>query len=341
MFSNSIFAYKDSCNDNYFDNNLNYVPNVDQKLKIYLEKKCNKYLNIHFPKDLENDGIFQIKDEDILPTNNNSLLDNIIGPCSFNAEDKIVNEINSKNLELEELNEEEQNIPINSLSQKIPDIIIPIESSSSKLNQKIEKNKIFMTIYPKRVTIFSKAENKFEIIKINSSEKFINKKRRRNKEDDIRRMIGRRFFNDVLLNSINAILKKVGYKNTFEKFQQDVIYYLVKKYNKRVLDMTLEEIFTKKELYNENNLEKYNHNLKLINQIKSDEFVDIREISQIDVILNMRYYDLFKEYLASNEFIEEINRLKSNNKKFDNFYIEQYIYYNYHFIDNFLDKNYT
>ena len=105
--------------------------------------------------------------------------------------------------------------------------------------------------------------------------------------------------------------------------------------------MTLEEIFTKKELYNENNLEKYNHNLKLINQIKSDEFVDIREISQIDVILNKRYYDLFKEYLASNEFIEEINRLKNNNKKFDNFYIEQYIYYNYHFIDNFLNKNYT
>ena len=55
----------------------------------------------------------------------------------------------------------------------------------------------------------------------------------------------------------------------------------------------------------------------------------------------MRYYDLFKQYLTSNEFIEEINRLKSNNKKFDNIYIEQYIYYNYHFIDNFLDKNYT
>ena len=105
--------------------------------------------------------------------------------------------------------------------------------------------------------------------------------------------------------------------------------------------MTLEDIFTKKELYNENNLEKYNHILKLIKQIKSDEFVDIRESTQIDVILNMRYYDLFKEYLFSNELIEEINRLKNNNKKFYNFYIEQYIYYNYHFIDNFLDKNYT
>ena len=36
----------------------------------------------------------------------------------------------------------------------------------------------------------------------------MDKKRRRNKEDDIRRMIGRRFFNDVLLNLINGILKK-------------------------------------------------------------------------------------------------------------------------------------
>ena len=61
-----------------------------------------------------------------------------------------------------------------------------------------------MTIYPKRVTIFKKAENKLGFIKINSEDELINKKRRRNKEDDIRRMIGRRFFNDVLLNLINA-----------------------------------------------------------------------------------------------------------------------------------------
>ena len=339
MFSNSIFDFNNSSNDSFFDNSFNYIPNVDQKLKTYLEKKCNKYLNISFPKAFENEEIIKIKDESILPTNNNSLLDNIIGPCSFNLKEKIVNEINCSSMELEELNEEDPNIPINLLNRKIPEIIIPIESSCSKSNPKVEKNKIFMTIYPKRVTIFTKSESKFESIKINSAEKFTNKKRRRNKEDDIRRMIGRRFFNDVLLNSINATLKKVGCINIFEKFQQDVIYYLVKKYNKNVLDMTLEDIFTKKELYNKNNLEKYNHNLKLVNQIKSDELNDIRERTQIDRILNMRYYDLFKEYLVSNEFIVEINRLKSNNKKFDDFYIDQYIYYNYHFIDNFLDKN--
>ena len=338
MFLKSIFSSEDSFSDNFFNKNPYFVPNVDHKLKIYFEKKCNQYLNIRFPQDFEKDEIKPIKYEDILQTNNNSLLDIITGPCSFNFEDEIVNNINSKRIDFDEFKEEN---PIHSLDKKIPEIIIPIESSSSESDIKIERKKIFLPIYPKRVTIFTKAENKFEFIKINSAKEFINKKRRRNKEDDIRRMIGRRFFNDVLLNLINAILKNAGCKNIFEKFQQDVIYYLVKKYNKNVLDMSLEDIFTKKELYNEYNLEKYNHNLKLINKIKSDEFIDIRERTQIDRILNMRYYDLFKEYLASNEFIEEINRLKSNNKKFDNFYIEQYIYYNYHFIDNFLDKNYT
>ena len=340
MFAKSIFSSEDSFKGNYFKNSQNFIPNVEHKLRMFFKKKCNKYLNINFPRDLENEEIEQIKNEDIFPTNNNSIIESIIEPFSFNFNDEINNDINISSIELEESNEDNQNIPINVLNKRVSDITIPIKSSSSGLNTKIERTKIFSTVYPKKVTIFTKPEREFEFIKIKTEEEFLNKKRRRNKEDDIRRMIGRRFFNDVLLNLINAILKKAGCINVFEKFQQDVVYYLVKKFNKPVLNMTLEDIFTKKELYNDNNLEKYNHNLKLINQIKSDEFNDIREITQIDKILNMRYNDLFKEYLASKEFIEEINRLKGNNKKFDNFYIEQYIYYNYNFIDNFLDKNY-
>ena len=339
MFAKNIFSSEDSFKGNYFKNSQNFIPNVEHKLRMFFKKKCNKYLNINFPRDLENEEIKQVNDENIFPANNNSIINSIIEPFSFNFNDEINNDINISSIELEESNEDNQNIPINSLNKRISDITIPIKSSSSGLNTKIERTKIFSTVYPKKVTIFTKPEREFEFIKIKTEEEFLNKKRRRNKEDDIRRMIGRRFFNDVLLNLINAILKKAGCINVFEKFQQDVVYYLVKKFNKPVLNMTLEDIFTKKELYNDNNLEKYNHNLKLINQIKSDEFNDIREITQIDKILNMRYNDLFKEYLASKEFIEEINRLKGNNKKFDNFYIEQYIYYNYNFIDNFLDKN--
>ena len=340
MFAKNIFSSEDSFKGNYFKNSQNFIPNVEHKLRMFFKKKCNKYLNINIPRDLENEEIKQVNDEDIFPANNNSIINSIIEPFSFNFNDEINNDINISSIELEESNEDDQNIPINVLNKRVSDITIPIKSSSSGLNTKIERTKIFSTVYPKKVTIFTKPEREFKFIKIKTEEEFLNKKRRRNKEDDIRRMIGRRFFNDVLLNLINAILKKAGCINVFEKFQQDVVYYLVKKFNKPVLNMTLEDIFTKKELYNNNNLEKYNHNLKLINQIKSDEFNDIREITQIDKILNMRYNDLFKEYLASKEFIEEINRLKGNNKKFDNFYIEQYIYYNYNFIDNFLDKNY-
>ena len=96
-----------------------------------------------------------------MQTNSNSFFESIIGPYSFNFKDEIVNDINSNSLELDEPEEDEPNIPINSLDKRIPEIVIPIESSSSKSNVKVEKNKIFLTVYPKRVTIFTKAENKF------------------------------------------------------------------------------------------------------------------------------------------------------------------------------------
>ena len=201
----------------------------------------------------------------------------------------------------------------------------------------INQNKIFTTVYPKKISLFSKAKGEFVFPGLKQEDKLIGNKRRRNKEDDIRRMIGRRFFNDIVLNLINEILKNAGSIISFEKIQQDVVYDLVKKNNKKLLDMSLEQIFTKKDLYRGKNLEKYNHNLKLINLLKSEEYNDIRQSTQIDRILNMKYYDLFQEYITSNEFVEEINRLKNNKMKFDDSYIEKYIYYSLNFINNFID----
>ena len=149
-------------------------------------------------------------------------------------------------------------------------------------------------------------------------------------------MIGRRFFNDILLNLINSLLKESGSAIIFEKIQQDVVYDLVKKNNKKLLDLSLEQIFVKKELYRGKNMEKYYHNLKLINLLKSEEYFDIRQNTQIDRILNMKYYELYEEYISSNEFIEEINRLKNNKTKFDDSYVEKYIYYSCNFIKNFI-----
>ena len=45
-------------------------------------------------------------------------------------------------------------------------------------------------------------------------------------------MIGRRFFNDIVLNLINEILKNEGCIISFEKIQQDVVYDLIKKNKK-------------------------------------------------------------------------------------------------------------
>ncbi len=109
-------------------------------------------------------------------------------------------------------------------------------------------------------------------------------------------MIFRRFFNDILLNLINDLLKESGSIIIFEKIQQDVVYDLVKKNNKKLLDTSLKQIFVKKELYRGKNMKKYYHNLKLINLLKSEEYDDIRESTQIDRILNMKYHDLFQEY---------------------------------------------
>ena len=74
----------------------------------------------------------------------------------------------------------------------------------------INQNKIFTTVYPKKISLFSKVKGEFVFPGLKQEDKLIGNKRRRNKEDDIRRMIGRRFFNDIVLNLINEILKNAG-----------------------------------------------------------------------------------------------------------------------------------
>ena len=76
------------------------------------------------------------------------------------------------------------------------------------------------------------------------------------------------------------------------------------------------------------NLTNYFHNLKVINNM------DIKENKEFQKILNMKFYELFNEYLNSVEFqIDEINRLKK--KKFENSFINRYISISKNFIDFF------
>ena len=84
--------------------------------------------------------------------------------------------------------------------------------------------------------------------------------------------------------------------------------------------MILREIFNRKELYvneNKKGLDNFKHNLKVI---QSEEIQNSKIFKNI---LNKTFWELFEEYLNSDDFkIDEINRIKMDNVKDD--YIKRY-----------------
>ena len=210
-------------------------------------------------------------------------------------------------------------------------IFQPIELQEGK------KAKIFNVIQRPRETksVFTNVENEESNSSINDAnflkrKRYPQKRRRRENQDNIRKKIKRGFLNKALITKINDILKSNDIAFYLEKFPQNLVCDVTKKSNKDLINMTLEQIFQKKELYDENDLTKYVHNL---NVIKSKE---VQENLELKSILNKKYSELFEEYINSKEFkIDEINRLKDN--EMENIYIERYIYLSKHFIEFFSD----
>ena len=192
------------------------------------------------------------------------------------------------------------------------------------------RKKIFEVIYPKITQIFSKFEDDSSDSStndelLNKRKRYLTKRRRRENSDNIRKKIKRGFLNNALIKNINIILKNKGAIILFKKFQQKFVADITKKTNKILINLTLEEIFEKKELYHEDDYKFYFHNLKLV---KSKE---VQENKELKKILNKKYFELFEDYLNSKEFkIDEINRLKNN--KMDDVYIKRYIYLAKNFI---------
>ena len=234
-------------------------------------------------------------------------------------------------LTLDELNSEES-LNSNSLDNTIDSIFSSQEIfiSNELLVKEKRCKKKFNVIYPEISPIITNIINKTLkekniLLKRKRLEK---RRRRRDNQDNIRKKIKRGFLNNALYNKLNKKLKEIGSKLFLEKFPQKFACDVVKKTNKLLLNMNLEEIFELKELYNEKELKNYYHNLKVV---KNKE---IQENEEFKKILNKKYYELFEEYINSDEFIiDEINRLKKN--KMHNTYIEKYIYLAENFIEFF------
>ena len=159
-----------------------------------------------------------------------------------------------------------------------------------------KKKGIFKIIYPEKVSLFTNMDNNFEFkeeVDENKTEDnlFIRKKMpRKENKDNIRRKIKRSFFNKYVITKLNMILKNNGSNLYFMRLPQSFVSDICIKNNKKVINMTLSEIFLNEEI-NINNTNKdltnYFHNLKVINNM------DIKENKEFQKILNMKFYELF------------------------------------------------
>ncbi len=135
--------------------------------------------------------------------------------------------------------------------------------------------------------------------------RFPSKRPRKENKDNIRKKIKRGFFNNALVKKLNDKLKSIGSNLYFEKFPQYFVSDVNQQRNKEIMNITLGEIFEKKELFtheNEKGLLNYSHNLKVV---QNDE---IKENEEFKKIFNKSFSELYEEYINSNEFkIDEIN----------------------------------
>ena len=79
-----------------------------------------------------------------------------------------------------------------------------------------------------------------------------------------------------MIPKINIINKKHGGKFFFEILKQHFVSDVTRKNNMELYNMTLEEIFKKKELYHQTELNSYYYNLKLINSKEIQENKELK-----------------------------------------------------------------
>ena len=226
------------------------------------------------------------------------------------------------------------------------------ENNSSFLGK---KRHLFKVIYPKDYSIFNCGDlndqsrqtidsifNRlyyygYKNLRINSSialdespnqkkshKKKRNLKKRKENSDNIRKKVKSRFLK-ILKNTINQKLKLAGSKEFFSFLPQIFISNISRDKNREVLDLTYKEFFSKNfcedEKANESDMKKFKHNLKVLEYL--DKNKEIAEKSNYNVFKNMKFYQIFNEYLRSKEFEKEITSLKL--QKENDKYIRNYI----------------
>ena len=158
------------------------------------------------------------------------------------------------------------------------------------------------------------------------------KKKRKFKPDDIRKKIKAKF-HKTAKNIINSKLKQAGTVKLFDLFPQSFITNVSIKLNNQSLGLTYEELLLKdysSETFKKTDRNKYYNNLDVLNYLKENP--KICELSDFNIIKNMKYMDILRAYFSSYEFEQSIielynkkekGELSSKKEKIE--YIEQYV----------------
>jgi hypothetical protein len=160
----------------------------------------------------------------------------------------------------------------------------------------------------------------------NKGKKRREKKIRKFKPDDIRKKIKVKF-HKILKNTINEKLKKAGSKYFFKALPQSFITNITKSLNRPFLDLPIKDLFS----INSNGKERENKAYNLFVLEYLDNHNDINEKANFNIIKNMKYEDVFNEYLLSKEFKIVISTLKKdeNDKYIKNYIIKAYSLINF------------
>ena len=208
---------------------------------------------------------------------------------------------------------------------------LPYEEEKKPNTIFLIKKRIFKVEYPLK-DLRCGTTKCFELNEDDESN-FIKKKRSKKRQnrytykDLIQQKIKRNFFNGYLVIKLNKVLKTIKSGLLFKKFPKRFTNNVSKNDNKRILLMTLGEIIKDKNLY-KNDLKIYEHNLKVINELKEEK-------SKINEILETKnYYETYEDYLNSDEYKINIEKIKQKYKG-KNEYIKKYICLSKHFLELF------
>ena len=150
-------------------------------------------------------------------------------------------------------------------------------------------------------------------------ERFEHPRKRYKNTDLILKKITTSFVNKYLIKAINKKSNKIFFENANLELIKCINY---KKDKETNLNMTLKQLFKKANLYK-----------------KQFDLLEKEKNKEIEEILNTTYFDLFKEYIHSDEFkIKEINRLKKNARTSEEWYINRYIYLSENFFEYITKK---